>query len=76
MARGGEDVSPGKTFGDTPPLPGKTPVWGFIIHVIDYTTLVLISQESQSTMKFEDVVVYMNENESQPKRKERNSAKL
>lgn len=56
MARGGEDVSLGKTFGDTPPLPGKTPVWGFIIHVIDYTTLVLISQESQFVYHYSLVV--------------------
>lgn len=38
MARGGEDVSPGKTFGDTPPPPAQTPVRGFIIHTIGYSS--------------------------------------
>ena len=38
MARGGEDVSLGKTFGDTPP-PGKVPILGFITHMINYCTL-------------------------------------
>lgn len=39
VARGGEDVSQGKTFGDTPPPPAETPVRGFIIHTINYSTL-------------------------------------
>lgn len=35
VVRGGEDVSLGKIFGDTPPLPAQTPVQGFVVRSHD-----------------------------------------